>query len=82
MPHCLFMPIANTATCRVTPRIIPARRVADILATGSLHHATPSKVGRTRVLSVYVIAPLFCGYDFAGHVADTAANRGDLGVAS
>jgi hypothetical protein len=66
---------------RTAPRIISARRVDDIIATGSLHHATPSKVGRTRVLSVYVVAPVFCGYDFAGHVADTAANRGDLGVA-
>ena len=70
---------AATAT-RSTPRIIDAARVGSILATGSLHHATPARVGRTRVLSVYVVAPLFCGYDFAGHVLDTAANRADLAV--
>ncbi len=67
---------------RVAPRIIPAARVADILATGSLHHATPSRVGRSLVLSVYTVAPLSCGYDFAGHVADTAANRAALRVAA
>ena len=70
---------AATAT-RSTPRIITAARIGGILATGSLHHATPSRVGRTRVLSVYTVAQTFCGYDFAGHVLDTSANRADLAV--